>query len=186
MLDLALMKLLLAATVRLSGLAPMPVDDLPGVHTLPASDLRAQACPVDAETCANLAGWYDTLRHRILISEPFDPRSARDLSFVVHELVHVLERRQMGERYQADCEATLKSERRAYRTQNAYLQEQQAPERYGRMLLNVACAPDQPGGTGVMRLELMRQDDLTIEAFMDDYRRGRVQQANPEGQPAPR
>lgn len=184
--DLTLMTQLLAATVRLSGLAPMPVQELPGLHTLPAADLRAQACPAEAEACINLAGWYDTLRHRILISEPFDPRSARDLSFVVHELVHVLERRQLGERYQADCEATLKSERRAYRVQNAYLQEHQAPERYGRMLLNVACAPDQPGGAGVMRLELMRQDDLMIEAFMDDYRRGQVQQAVPEGRPAPR
>lgn len=175
MLDPPLLAQLLAAAIRLSGHTPIPVEDLPSIQWLPAADIRSQACPTAPQTCTNMVALFDHTRRRILLSDDLDVRQPRDRSFIVHELVHVLEQRHRGARYHDTCDETLRSERTAYRVQNAYLAEHGEAERFGRMLLQMTCAREQNAGPGSMRLELVPRDGPAFDLFMDDLRRGKAQ-----------
>lgn len=182
MLDAALLSYLMAAAARLSGYEPVPLEQLPSVHLMPASVIRSQVCPVQPQTCADMVAIYDNTRSRILISDELDPHSSHDSSFIVHELVHVLEFRRKASGYQQDCEETLASERTAYRAQNLYLREQGRPERYGGQLQQMVCAREQPPGAGTMRLEMApvgSRDEMALEGFMQDLGRRRSANAPP-------
>lgn len=168
---------LLDVAVRLSGLMPMAAADLPPLIALPLTELRQQACPLTPENCGSLVAMFDADGRRILVSDRLDVQDARDRSFIVHELVHVLEHPAAGsadrDAAQDDsCEASLASERRAYRVQNAYLREQGANERYGRMLQHAVCAGERVGAGGMLPLQRQMRDEPAIEAFMDDLARG--------------
>jgi hypothetical protein len=167
---------------RLSGYDPVPLEDLPSIQQLPASVIRSQVCPVQPQTCADMIAIFDNTRSRILISDELDPRNSHDSSFIVHELVHVLESRRKASGYQQDCEETLASERTAYRVQNAYLREQGRPERYGGLLQQMVCTRDQPLGASAMRLEIApvgSRDEMALEVFMQDLGRQRSTNAPP-------
>lgn len=176
MLDAALLSYLLAAAVRLSGFEAVPLEELPSIQALPVSAIRSEVCPVQPQTCGSMIALFDSTRRRILISDELDPRSPVDSSFLVHELVHVLEFRQKASQYQSDCEETLASERTAYRVQNAYLREQGRPERFGGLLMQSACAREQPPGAGTMQLEMApsgSRDEMALEIFMQELGRRR-------------
>ncbi|MEY8878688.1 MAG: hypothetical protein AB9M60_19430 [Leptothrix sp. (in: b-proteobacteria)] len=171
-IDASVLAGLLATAARLSGLAPLDAAELPPLVALPPAELREQACPLTPQNCGALVALFDAEAPRILVTDQLDVQDARDRSVLVHELVHVLERRPAGSGDVADCEASLRAERRAYRVQNAYLQEQGVNARYGRMLLHAVCASERVGAGGMLPLERQMRDEPALEAFMDDLARG--------------
>jgi hypothetical protein len=165
---------LFSVATTLSGYSGMPAADLPIVRMMEPSALTEEACPDDAAGCDKLVALYDRERHQILMRSDLDLHDPSDNSFLVHEFVHVLEARHKGPLYQRDCEATLRSEREAYRVQNAYLDREGRPERHGGMLEHRVCAVDQPGGSGAMKLEMAPsgpRDEQALETFMRELGR---------------
>jgi len=181
MVDVELLTYLVAAAARLSSLDAMPVPQLPPVSQLPPAELRMVACPQRPADCADIAAFYDHDGNRILLRDDLDMASGADNSFLVHELVHVLEHRAKGAAFHADCNEALRSERKAYRVQNAYLREQGRLERHGDMLSHMNCSVVQPAGAAAMRLERVGRpsDYEALESFMLDLARQRRGQAAP-------
>lgn len=182
MVDVELLAYLLAAAVRLSGLDPMPVGQLPPIQQMTASVLQESACPRRSADCTDIAAFFDHARYRILLRDDLDLASSTDNSFLVHELVHVLEHRAKGARFLADCADSLRSEREAYRVQNAYLGERGRLERHGDMLSHMDCAADQPAGAAAIRLERTRRpgDYEALDAFMLDLARRQRERNAPD------
>ncbi|MBL8482056.1 MAG: hypothetical protein JNJ60_07670 [Rhodocyclaceae bacterium] len=162
MLDPNLIAYLLAMAIRLSGLPGVAVDELPRIEILSGEALASQVCPEDARKCAAIAAQFDAESYRILVRDTLDLDDARGQSFVVHELVHVLQYRSQGGSMFETCEAALQSERAAYRTQNRFLAAMGKFGREGAALAHMQCAATQPvsvrnGGVGAeMRLEPVR------------------------------
>jgi hypothetical protein len=135
----ALMTSLLAFAVQLSGLPAIEPDDLPPVLQMTEDELATLVCPEEPNGCRTLAAVFDTEHYRILIQSSLSPEDPLDSSFLVHELVHVLQFKQFGDARFATCTDVLSSERQAYSVQNAYLREQGIFWREGRMLRYMQC-----------------------------------------------
>ncbi len=91
--------------------------------------------------------------------------------------MHVLQFRYQSGSTFASCEDTLKSEREAYRAQNAYLRRQGRLERYGDMLMHVSCAPVQPRGGTSVTLEMSPggpNEAQAFDRFMEEWGRDRT------------
>lgn len=138
--DQELIAFMLQAAVSLSGYGPVPAEELPAFVPVSRAELVREVCPEDQRSCENLAAVFDTDGYRILYLESLDIESASDNSFLVHELVHVLQFRRDGDRIFATCDDTLRTEQEAYRVQNAYLKRQGQLLRYGRTLAFASCA----------------------------------------------
>jgi hypothetical protein len=132
---------LLAAAIKLSGLPAVPAAQLPAFVPLPPAELRAEACKERVAACRGIMALYDMKGHRVLYRDDLDMDSPSDNSFIVHELVHVLQYAQSGERIYQDCPALVRTERAAYTVQNLYLNEQGQLLRVGRMMQMARCAP---------------------------------------------
>ena len=144
-MDPALIAYLFAAAVRITGLPAIAVEELPPFIALPDRELQRQLCPTDAAECTGIAAYFDALRYRILYSDALDLDDPADHSFLLHEIVHVLQHRQAGEAMYADCHALLQTERQAYRAQNVYLRGAGQPIRVGDGLRFATCAPAGDG-----------------------------------------
>ena len=173
--DALLLQVLLAAAVRLSGLPALPVDaPVPVLVELPAAELRRQACPERPRACMHLIAWHDAAAGRVLLSDQLDWRMRPvDRSFVLHELVHVLQARRPGSTRDDDCARALDDERLAYRVQTAWLDEQGRAERFGGMLHALRCAAAQVDADGRMRLRRGGGSDGDAEALIGDLMRRR-------------
>ncbi|SMP73555.1 hypothetical protein [Noviherbaspirillum suwonense] len=130
---------LLAAAIRLSGLPAMDVRDLPPVSQLTRTELNQVVCSSAPVRCAGLMAAFDTQRYRIVVDAKLDFDDPEDASFLVHEIVHVLQFRNMGSVAFTSCTAVLESEEQAYAAQNAYLGLHGRQGRYGGMLRFSRC-----------------------------------------------
>ncbi|MBK7898608.1 MAG: hypothetical protein KA603_12170 [Azonexus sp.] len=164
-----------------SGLEPLPAERLPPLEALEPAALAAQACPMQPRQCQGIVAYFDTDRGRILLSSRLDLDDAGDNSFVVHELVHVLEWHHNGGRALQGCEASLRSERRAYRVQNAYLRQQGRRERHGQMLSGMACAPVQPSDQSMVLIPAASayRERMVLEDFIADVEAGEAVRRSP-------
>jgi hypothetical protein len=133
---------LLAAAVNLSGLPPIPVSELPPVVLLSRPVLNQTVCSSAPIRCAGLIAAFDTQRYRIVVDEKLDFGDPDDDSFLVHELVHVLQFKQSGSAGFTSCTAVLESERQAYAAQNLYLREKGRPGQHGIALRFTRCPPE--------------------------------------------
>lgn len=118
-----LLRHLLAAAISLSGLPPVDIADLPPILRLSHAEMTREVCPEDPQNCRGMASFYDIERQRILIDEALDLSVPEQNSFVVHELVHVLQFKQRGDKMYEDCVESTKTEAQAYEVQNAYLHQ---------------------------------------------------------------
>lgn len=139
-MDAQLAAYLLSAAVKLSGLPAVPVEALPEFVALPPAQLRAEACRERVAACRGIMALFDMKGHRVLYRADLDLDNPSDNSFLVHELVHVLQYAQSGERIYGDCPALVHTERAAYAVQNRYLHEQGQLLRVGRMMQLARCA----------------------------------------------
>lgn len=134
---------LLAAAIELSGLPGVDVTELPVVVRASEAELAALACPDQPDGCRSMAALFDTERYRILLRASLDLSAPLDSSFLVHELVHVLQFKRFGHARFTRCEDLLNSEREAYDVQNAYLRRQGIFWREGETLRYMRCPPEE-------------------------------------------
>lgn len=134
---------LLAVTIELSGLPGIDVKELPVLVRASEAELAALACPDQPDGCRSMAALFDTERYRILLRTSLDLDMPLDSSFLVHELVHVLQFKRFGHARFTRCEDLLNSEREAYDVQNAYLRRQGIFWREGETLRYMRCPPDE-------------------------------------------
>ncbi len=134
---------LLAAAVRFSGLPAVDVAELPPVQPVPAAVLAQKICPDAPDRCTNMAALFDTEGYVIYLREGLNPADPMDNSFLVHELVHVLQLRKYGPDYFSSCRKVLDSEQQAYFVQNNYLGEEGIDWREGFLLRFMRCPPEE-------------------------------------------
>lgn len=130
---------------------PVPT---PHVHTVTQAELASRLCPRSAADCEGIMAAYEAHSGTILLRDFLDMRRAPDRSFLVHELVHVLQHQREGEGFQARCSEVVKSEREAYQLQNRYLSAMGQPQRVGQMMALMACPREdaEPVLRGAARL----------------------------------
>lgn len=143
-LDRELLADLLAAAIRISQLPGIPVEALPPVTPVTAQVLVDKVCPEQPERCRNMAALFDTEAYEIYVRKPVDLRNPITLSFIVHEMVHVLQFKQGGHGQFESCQAVLASEQQAYKTQNVFLYENGSDWREGFSLRFMTCPPESP------------------------------------------
>ncbi len=93
---------------------------------------------------------YDAPTHTVILRDFLDMRRAPDRSFLVHELMHVLQHQRQGDAFQAQCSDVMNTEREAYRAQNRYLAEHGQMQRVGQMIGQMACPREE--GEPVLRM----------------------------------
>lgn len=145
--DSTLLAYLLSAAANLSGYPAVALEDLPPIVRISAAEMRQEFCGDGQRSCANMAALFDGDGKRILLRDDLDLDHPGDNSFLVHELVHVLQHRQRGERIFAGCHETLRTEREAYAVQNRYLKREGAFLRFGEGLALMGCADVQPASS---------------------------------------
>ena len=143
MLDAALIAFLLEAAVTTSGYPAIAVDSLPPIRAVTRNAIAKEICPKQPEECLGMVAVFDTDRYRILYSDELDAENAADNSFLIHELVHVLQFKANGEKIFATCEAAMKTETEAYRAQNKYLKKEGQFLRFGETLAFTTCSGAQ-------------------------------------------
>lgn len=158
MTDSTLLAYLISAAANLSGYPAVPIEELPPIVGMSAADLRHEVCGHGQTSCTNMAAVFDSDGWRILLRDDLDLENPADNSFLVHELVHVLQHRQRGERIFAGCRETLRTEREAYSVQNRYLKREGRFLRFGEGLAFMTCSDVQPASSsGEVRLEFLGQ-----------------------------
>ena len=139
-MDASLTAYLLAAAIRITGLAPVPVSELPPFVALSSRDLERQVCPDGGPGCQGIVAYFDALHYRILYRDSLNLDDPFDHSFLLHEMVHVLQHRQEGNAMYEDCRALLRTEAQAYRAQNIYLRAHDQLAYVGTRLSQASCA----------------------------------------------
>ncbi len=140
-IDAELLAYLLAAAIRLSGLPGMPAEALPPIIALPAAQLSETACRGrQTADCENIVAAFEPDDYLIYARNTLDFENAADNSYLVHELVHVLQWRSEGDAIFETCERALRTERDAYRVQNAYLKREGLLMRVGQVLKFTSCS----------------------------------------------
>lgn len=143
MLDASLIAFLLQAAVSNSGYPPIELEGLPPIRAVSREVIAEEICPSKPAECRGMVAVFDTDRYRILYSDELNAENAADNSFLLHELVHVLQFKANGEKIFASCEAAMKTETEAYRAQNAYLKKEGQFLRFGETLAFTSCAGAQ-------------------------------------------
>lgn len=147
-IDTALLADLLAVAIRISQLPALTPEQLPPVIPVQAQFLVEKVCPEQPERCRNMAALFDTEAYEIYVRKPVDLRNPITLSFIVHELVHVLQFRQGGHERFDSCQAVLANEQQAYKVQNVFLNESGSDWREGFSLRFMTCPPDSRDSAG--------------------------------------
>jgi len=154
-----LLSFLVAAAARLSGYPEIPVDALPPVRVVSVDTIARAICPDEPKGCTGIAATFETESYEIMIRDSLDLEDPADNSFLLHELVHVMQWKARGDDVFKDCPTTLKTEGEAYRAQNAYLKREGQFLRFGEMLAYTQCAEDT--GTLFPRDAMAAPDTLT-------------------------
>lgn len=170
--DLQLLAELMVVTAALSGYPAIPVQQLPPIRVLTSAEMTQEVCPQRVRDCARIVAHFDAAGPQIRLSDALDLEFAQGRSFLVHELVHVLQYHHGNLVAASDCASSLRSEQEAYRVQNAYLRSVGVPGRHGQMIANMACAAEQHDDSG-LQLEPRRGglgDSAAFDQFMEARR----------------
>lgn len=160
----------LSKAIRLSGLPSLTAKQLPPLFLVSVQELNQEVCPEDPQNCRNLAAVFDDLGYRVLIRNDFDLSdnfAPYDYSFVIHELVHVLQYRHQGPEIFRNCQAIYNTELQAYTAQDQYLKEEGDFHRPGTFLRFFYCDEEQAAQDYSKSLKVW-QDRLS-NGFWDQY-----------------
>ena len=138
-MDAPLIAYLLAAAIRITGLPPVAVAELPPFVPLSSRDLERQVCPDAGHGCRGIVAYFDAQHYRVLYRDSLNLDDPFDHSFLLHEMVHVLQHRQEGNAMYEDCRALLRTEAQAYRAQNIYLRANDQLAYVGTRLNQSSC-----------------------------------------------
>ena len=147
-MDASLIAFLLDLAVKFTGLAAMPVDQLPPLQAVSRSQMRSISCGEPKAGCGEDVALFDPDRYRIFYLGTLDLQDAEDNSFLLHEFVHVLQHRRAGAAMYASCAALLDTEAQAYRAQNAYLRREGRLMQVGAVLQATTCAASNAVAAG--------------------------------------
>lgn len=142
-IDANLLAYLLSAAVKFSGLPAIPVGQLPPIRLVPPEDIASKVCPDEKNRCAGLVAVFDTDGYVILVRDSLDLETTFDNSFLLHELVHVLQFKSRGAAIFSNCRTAIRTESEAYKAQNAYLQHEGQFARFGEGLRFATCGAQQ-------------------------------------------
>jgi len=159
MMTAELLARLLAAAIRISNLPAVDLAELPPMEAVSAEQLSHKVCPDSPERCTMVAALFDTESYRIYLRNSLNLNDPMDNSFVVHELVHVLQFRKFGDAYFASCPKRIASEQQAYYVQNNYLGEEGIDWREGFLLRFMKCPPEEAAGADAAQ-QNASQDEL--------------------------
>lgn len=112
---------------RYSGIKDYNETILPSIYSVSKKEMGDIVCPERPFDCDRLAAVFDDIGHRILILDTFDISSnfkPFDYSFLIHEIIHVLQFAKDGPEIFKDCQAIHHTEEQAYRAQDAYLKDE--------------------------------------------------------------
>jgi hypothetical protein len=138
-MDPALVAKLLAAAIRFTELPAVPIDYLPPIIAMSGEQITREICPDKPSSCQTLIALFEPAKRRILYRNTLNMKQPKDQSFVLHEIVHVLQFAQQGTEIFASCQATMASEGQAYRAQDRYLGESGEEYRVGGMFRFIRC-----------------------------------------------
>jgi hypothetical protein len=130
---------LLSAAIRFTGLPPVDIANLPEIVSMSSEQITAQICPEKPSSCQTLIALYEPTKKRILYRNTLNMKLVKDQSFVLHELVHVLQYAIKGDSVFASCKDTMESEGQAYRAQDRYLGEKGEEYRVGGLFRFIRC-----------------------------------------------
>jgi len=147
-MDASLIAFLLDFAVKFSELPAVAPSDLPPIRAVSRSEMRALACDDAQAACDQIVALFDAEHYVIVYLQTLDLESAEDNSFLLHELVHVLQFRSRGASMYENCNALLQTEAQAYRAQNAYLRREGRLMQVGAMLGATTCAARNPIAAG--------------------------------------
>lgn len=147
-MDASLIAFLLELAVRFTGLPAVPADQLPPLRAVSRAAMRAIACGDAPAGCGEVVALFDADEYRIFYLDTLDLQDAEDNSFLLHEIVHVLQYRQSGAAMYEGCDALLSTEAQAYRAQNAYLRREGRLTRVGAVLRATTCAANNAVAAG--------------------------------------
>jgi hypothetical protein len=137
---------LLAAAVQFSGLPAIDVSDLPPVEVVSSPVFIKTVCPLQPSRCVATVAAFDTQRYRIVIRDSLDMDDLGENSFLVHELVHVLQYKRDGSTRFMTCEGVLESEREAFEAQNRYMQANGMVRQEGIAVRLMKCPSSERAG----------------------------------------
>lgn len=143
MVPLTIATELLTAAIALSGLPAITPEQLPPLYAVSRTDLAQLICPQQPQQCPSMAAVFDSEGYRILILSTLDLKDPEDNSFLVHELVHVLQFKQHGDAGFDSCQRVVASERAAYAVQNRYLAVRGLFSQQGMMMRYAQCPPEK-------------------------------------------
>jgi hypothetical protein len=142
-LSTELLSTLLTAAVQFSGLPAIDVSELPPVDVVSVEAFFKAVCPLKPGRCIAMVAAFDTQRYRILIRESLNMDDPAENSFLVHELVHVLQYKMDGSTRFMSCDAVLASEREAFETQNRYMNSLGLVRQEGIAVRYMKCPPPE-------------------------------------------
>lgn len=134
---------LLAIAIRFSGLAPIDVAQVPEVVGV-IGDYKwvHHACQSEVNACNRAVAIYNHQTNRIYYREDRlgDASSVIGSSYLVHEIVHVLQHHQYnGKGLYDTCDMLYHTEMQAYSVQNEYLASMGSGFRAGEAMKHFRC-----------------------------------------------
>jgi|UniRef100_UPI0040486C29 hypothetical protein len=144
---------LMIAASRLSGLPAIPAEQMSAVKTISQAEIIAMQCPDDPEECSNIVAFYEMKNNTIFLKNTLDLETTIGQSFLLHEMVHVLQHKAFGSDIFDDCDNTVRSERLAYAVQNKFLINNGLFDRFGDSLAFMTCSNTQDAKQGNIKIE---------------------------------
>jgi hypothetical protein len=119
-MDANLIAQLLAFIVRVTSLPAVAEADLPQMIAMSKEAITQEMCPERPAQCDTLVALFEPAKYRVLYRNTLDLNKTFDRSFLLHELVHVLQFKAKGPSIFFTCKDRLLAEREAYITQDVF------------------------------------------------------------------
>lgn len=143
MVDANLIAQLLAAAVRITGLPAISEAEMPQMISMSKEAITQEMCPERPTQCDTLVALFEPSKYRVIYRDNLNLAKPFDRSFLVHELVHVLQFKAKGASIFASCKARVQAEREAYLSQDRFLAEHAVEIRVSGTLRFMKC-PAEP------------------------------------------
>lgn len=142
-MDTNLVAQLLAAAVRITGLPAITDAEVPQLISMSKEAITQEMCPERPSQCDTLVALFEPLKYRVIYRNTLNLTRPYDRSFLVHELVHVLQFKAKGASIFASCKARVLAEREAYLSQDRFLAENALEIQVSGALRFMQC-PEEP------------------------------------------
>ncbi len=116
---------------------------MPQVISMSKEAITQEICPERHSQCDTLVALFEPLKYRVIYRNSLNLTKPYDRSFLVHELVHVLQFKAKGASIFASCKTRVMAEREAYKTQDRFLAENALEIRVSGALRFMQC-PEEP------------------------------------------